>query len=60
MKKLQIFGALFLAMLSCFTIGYYTTSTLYLNKSIEPHRWAMTGSFGMMFLLYFLNEYRKK
>lgn len=53
MKKLQIFGALFLAMLSCFTIGYYATATLYLNKSIEPHRWAMTRESKRIRIIYF-------
>lgn len=57
--KLKTFGALFLAMLSCFNLGAYTTFTLVMNKTVEPHRWILTILFGLMFLVYFLDEYRK-
>lgn len=60
MKNIKIFGSLFLAMLSCFTIGLYSSSTLKYNEPIELHRWIMTIIFGLMFLIYFLNQYSNK
>lgn len=60
MRNLKVFGSLFLAMLSCFTLGCYTVSTLHMNQIIEIHRWILTSAFGLMFLVHFLFEYRKK
>jgi hypothetical protein len=60
MEKLKTFGCLFLAMVSCFNIGLYASSTFRYNEPIEPHRWIMTSMFGLMFLGYFLIDYRKK
>jgi hypothetical protein len=60
LKKIKIFGSLFLAMLSCFSIGLYTSSTLKYNESVETHRWIITSLFGIMFLVYFLIEFKKK
>ena len=60
MEKLKTFGCLFLAMLSCFTIGLYASSTFRYNEPIELHRWIMTSLFGLMFLGLFLTDYRKK
>jgi hypothetical protein len=60
MNKIKIFGSLFLAMLSCFNIGLYASSTFRYNEPIELHRWIMSSLFGIMFLVYFLNEFKKK
>ena len=59
MEKLITFGCLFLAMVSCFTLGLYAASLKY-GHEIEPHRWVMTSMFGLMFLGIFLLDYRKK
>lgn len=59
MEKLKTFGSLFLALVSCFTIGIYSASTFKYNEVIEPHRWIMTSFFGLMFLVLFLASYRK-
>lgn len=58
MKKLETFGYLFMAMLSCFTLGLYASSTVTFDKPIELHRWIMTSFFGLMFLGMFLHSYR--
>jgi hypothetical protein len=60
MEKLKIFGYLFMAMLSCFTIGLYASSTVKYNEPVELHRWVITAFFGLMFLVLFLQDYRKK
>jgi len=60
MENLKTFGSLFLAMVSCFAIGAYTCSTFLFNKPIETHRWISTSLFGIMFLVNFLNEFKKK
>ncbi len=60
MQKLKIYGSLFMAMLSVFTVGGYTTSTIKFNEPVELYRWILTGLFGLMFLLKFLIEYEKK
>lgn len=59
MNKLKTFGCLFLAMLSCFTLGLYACTVKY-GGTIEPHRWVMTSMFGLMFLVFFLSDYKKK
>lgn len=59
-EKIKTFGCLFLAMLDCFIIGLYASSTFVQNKPIEPHRWVITILFGIMFLGWFLVDYRKK
>ena len=60
MKKIKTYGSLFLAMLSCFTIGLYAASELKYNEPIDLHRWIMTSLFGLMFLWYFLTNYKNK
>lgn len=60
MEKLKTFGSLFLAMVSCFTLGGYVYATVRGLESIEPYRWVMTSLFGLMFLGFFLVDYRKK
>ena len=60
MKKLITFGYLFLAMVSCFTIGIYATSTFKYNEPVELQRWILTSLFGLMFLMLFLIEYRNE
>lgn len=60
MKNFKLYGSLFLAMLSCFILGLYASSTFKYNEPIEPHRWMMTSLFGLMFLLNFLIEFKKK
>lgn len=57
MKK---FGSLFLAMLSCFTIGLYSASEFKYNNPIEIHRWIITSMFGLVFLVYFLKMVKNK
>lgn len=59
MEKIKTFGSLFLAMLSCFTLGMYTYVTINQIEKIEPHRWVLTSLFGLMFLLIFLDKYKK-
>ena len=60
MTKIKIFGCLFLAMLSCFELGLYASSTFRYNEPIESYRWIWTSLFGIMFLVHFLIEYKKK
>lgn len=60
MEKIKTFGSLFLAMLSCFNIGLYASSTFRYNEPIEIHRWIMSSFFGIMFLVWFLIEFKKK
>ena len=57
MKKIQMFGSLFLAMLGCFTIGLYASSTFMYNEPIALYRWLITSFFNVMFLMSFLKEY---
>ena len=40
-----------LAMLSSFTYGVYAISTFTGTRVIEPHRWAITGLFGIMWVV---------
>lgn len=40
-----------LAMLGSFTYGIYALGTFTGTRTIEPHRWVLTGMFGLMFLL---------
>ncbi len=37
---------LIMALISAYTYGLYTVSAL-AGKTIEPHRWALTGLFGL-------------
>ena len=60
MKDIKKFGSLFLAMLSCFTIGLYSASEFKYNNPIEIQRWIITSMFGLVFLFYFLKEFKKK
>lgn len=60
MEKFKVFGCLFLALISCFTLGIYATATLVLGETIELNRWILTTLFGLMFLIMFLIDYRKK
>ena len=60
MKKIKTFGSLFLAMLSCFNIGLYASSTFKYNEPIDGHRWVITIMFGILFLVNFLIEFKKK
>ena len=60
MEKFKTYGSLVLAMLSCFNIGLYGSSTFRYNEPIEIHRWIMTSIFGLAFLVYFLNKYKNK
>ena len=46
-KKLKGIGCLILALLSAFTYGAYTYGSLH-GREIEPHRWVLTGIFGIM------------
>ncbi len=47
-------------MVSVFIIGTFTYATLHHLKEIEINRWVITILLGMMFLAYFLSEYRKQ
>jgi hypothetical protein len=58
MEKLQAYGAIFLGCLSCFTYGIYAASTA-VGREIEPHRWVLTGLFGIGFLVYGLKKYKE-
>ena len=60
MGKIKTFGSLFLAMVSCFTIGLYAASEFKYNEPIEMHRWIMTSMIGLAFLGYFLQQFKKK
>ena len=57
---MKIYGSLFLAMLSCFNIGLYASSTFRYNEPVDIHRWIMSVLFGLMFMTYFLTEFKKK
>lgn len=59
-ENIKIFGSLFLAMVSCFTIGLYAASEFKYNNPIEIHRWVMTSLFGLAFLGYFLKQFKNK
>ena len=59
MEKIKTFGSLFLVMLSCFILGIYTYVTINQIEKIEPYRWGFTSLFGLMFLLIFLDKYKK-
>lgn len=59
MDKLKTYGCLTLALISVFMIGTYADATLYGTREIEPHQWALTYFFGLMFFGAFLQEYRK-
>jgi hypothetical protein len=60
MEKLKTFGSLLMTMVSCFVIGLYTSSTFKYGETIEPHRWVITSFIGLIFLIIFLINYRKK
>lgn len=60
MNKIKTFGSLFLAMISTFTLGAYTYASTRGLEVVESHRWFLTSMFGLMFLLFFLIDYRKK
>jgi heme/copper-type cytochrome/quinol oxidase subunit 3 len=60
MQKLKTYGSLVLALMSVFTLGAYTEATLRGTKEILAHQWMLTSFFGLMFLVYFLEEYRKE
>ena len=59
MESLKTYLWLFLTMLSCFNLGLYASSTFRYNEPIELHRWIITGLFGIVFLGFFLIDYRK-
>jgi hypothetical protein len=59
MEKLKLYGSLFLGLLSVFLLGVYVEGTIHCNIIIQPHRWMLTGLFGMLFLSVFLIDYRK-
>ena len=59
MDKLKIYGCLVLALISVFLLGTYADAALYGTRVIEPHQWALTSLFGLMFFGVFLQEYRK-
>ena len=60
MKNIKTFGSLFLAMVSCFTIGLYAASEFKYNNPIEIHKWIITSIFGLVFLGYFLQLFKNK
>lgn len=60
MEKFKLYGSLFLAMLTCFNIGLYCASTFNYHDVINAHRWIMTILFGMVFLVSFLINIKKK
>jgi hypothetical protein len=60
MNKIKVFGSLFLFGLNCFNLGIYTASTFKYNQPIDAHRWVLSSFFGLMFLGYFLIEYKNK
>ncbi len=60
MENIKTFGSLFLAMVSCFTIGLYSASEFKYNNPIEMYRWIMTSMSGLVFLGYFLKQFKNK
>ena len=58
-NKQKGIGCIILAMLSAFTYGIYTVSTVGQLKYIEPHRWVLTGLFGIMWV-YLAVQYLTK
>ena len=60
MKQIIIFGSLFLAMINCFIIGLYASSTFKYNEPIDGYKWIITIVFGIFFLVNFLIEFKKK
>jgi hypothetical protein len=60
MESFKTFGSLFLAMISCFTLGGYTYASVRSLVIIDIHRWVLTSLFGLMFLVYFLISYHDR
>lgn len=56
-NKFMSYFCLFMALLSAFIYGTYVTSTFAMNKTIEPHRWVITGLFGLIWVGLFFKYY---
>lgn len=56
-NNIKAYFCLFMAFLSAFIYGIYVTSTFAMNKTIEPHRWVITGLFGLMWIGLFFKHY---
>jgi len=58
MEKIKAYGSLFLGCLSCFNYGLYVGNILN-GKTVEPHRWFLTGLFGLYFIVYSIDKIKK-
>lgn len=56
MTKIETYGSLLLAMISCFNLGGYVALSR-CGQTIEPHRWMLTSFFGIIFLFFFLVDW---
>ena len=59
MEKLKAYGCLLLFGISCFIYGAYTYITINTDETIEPHRWILTGMFGLFFLLIGISKIKE-
>ena len=59
MEKFKAYGSVFLAMLSCYTLGLYSMSSMYHIKGVEPHQWILTSLFGIIFLIIGIKKISK-
>ena len=60
MEKLKTYGALLLAMVSCFNLGVYTILTIKHIQEIQIHQWFTTPVVGLYFLFVFIDRIRKE
>lgn len=56
MERLKTYGCLLLGLISVFMVGAYAGATLFGTKEIQPHQWALTSFFGLMFIGMFLGK----
>ena len=59
MEKLKGYGAIFMGCLSCFMYGAYVDGVIHRGITIEPHRWILTGMFGLFFMFYGIDKIKK-
>ena len=59
MEKLNAYGSLFMFALACFTYGGYVYGAINCDNVPEPHRWVLTGLFGIFFLINAIDKIKK-
>ena len=50
-EEFKAYGMIFMAMLSCFLLGAYTSGTFIGYREVEFFRWVLTSGFGFTFLV---------